>query len=179
MDTPAPHKNGPARRPVRPIARRGSQDRFLETALLGPFRGRLASYAIRARAALLPSLSGISPQLRTPRRKDWLFARTAVPIRRSITPDFLICLDDGKRFKSLRRHLSGLGLTPEQYREKWNLPYDYPWLHRITRHSGQRWRSRSDLARLGGKLVSAKASEDQRRTKPNLPSYEMWCPKCG
>ena len=50
----------------------------------------------------------------------------AVPIRRSITPDFLICLDDGKRFKSLRRHLSGLGMTPEQYREKWNLPSDYP-----------------------------------------------------
>jgi predicted transcriptional regulator len=50
----------------------------------------------------------------------------AVPIRRSITPDFLICLDDGKRFKSLRRHLAGLGQTPEQYREKWNLPFDYP-----------------------------------------------------
>jgi predicted transcriptional regulator len=50
----------------------------------------------------------------------------AVPIRRSITPDFLICLDDGKRFKSLRRHLTGLGMTPEQYREKWNLPSDYP-----------------------------------------------------
>ncbi len=50
----------------------------------------------------------------------------AVPIRKSITPDFLICLDDGKRFKSLRRHLAGLGLTPEQYREKWNLPSDYP-----------------------------------------------------
>jgi MucR family transcriptional regulator, transcriptional regulator of exopolysaccharide biosynthesis len=50
----------------------------------------------------------------------------AVPIRKSITPDFLICLDDGKRFKSLRRHLAGLGQTPEQYREKWNLPFDYP-----------------------------------------------------
>jgi len=49
-----------------------------------------------------------------------------VSIRKSITPDFLICLDDGKRFKSLRRHLAGLGLTPEQYREKWNLPSDYP-----------------------------------------------------
>jgi predicted transcriptional regulator len=49
-----------------------------------------------------------------------------VTIRRSITPDFLICLDDGKRFKSLRRHLAGLGLTPEQYREKWKLPSDYP-----------------------------------------------------
>jgi predicted transcriptional regulator len=50
----------------------------------------------------------------------------AVPIRRSITPDFLICLDDGKRFKSLRRHLTSLGMTPAQYREKWNLPSDYP-----------------------------------------------------
>ena len=50
----------------------------------------------------------------------------AVPIRKSITPDFLICLDDGKQFKSLRRHLAGLGLTPEQYRVKWNLPSDYP-----------------------------------------------------
>src|SRR5271154_1758484 len=50
----------------------------------------------------------------------------AVPIRKSITPDFLICLDDGKRFKTLRRHLAGLGMTPAQYREKWNLPSDYP-----------------------------------------------------
>jgi len=50
----------------------------------------------------------------------------AVSIRKSITQDFLICLDDGKRFKSLRRHLAGLGQTPEQYREKWNLPFDYP-----------------------------------------------------
>jgi predicted transcriptional regulator len=50
----------------------------------------------------------------------------AVPIRKSVTPDYLICLDDGKRFKSLRRHLGVLGLTPEQYREKWKLPSDYP-----------------------------------------------------
>ena len=50
----------------------------------------------------------------------------AVPIRKSITPDFLICLEDGKRFKSLRRHLRRIGLTPEQYREKWGLPSDYP-----------------------------------------------------
>jgi predicted transcriptional regulator len=38
----------------------------------------------------------------------------------------LICLDDGKQFKSLRRHLTTLGMTPEQYRAKWNLPGDYP-----------------------------------------------------
>ena len=50
----------------------------------------------------------------------------AVSIRKSVTPDYLICLDDGKRFKSLRRHLATLGMTPEQYRAKWDLPSTYP-----------------------------------------------------
>jgi predicted transcriptional regulator len=50
----------------------------------------------------------------------------AVPIRKSITPGFLICLDDGKKFKSLKRHLASHGMTPDQYRAKWNLPKDYP-----------------------------------------------------
>ena len=50
----------------------------------------------------------------------------AVSIRKSVTPDYLICLDDGLKFKSLRRHLSALGMTPEHYRAKWNLPFDYP-----------------------------------------------------
>ena len=50
----------------------------------------------------------------------------AVSVRKSITPDYLVCLDDGKKFKSLRRHLAGLGLTPDEYRAKWNLPADYP-----------------------------------------------------
>ncbi len=50
----------------------------------------------------------------------------AVPIRKSITPDYVICVEDGKLFKSLRRHLAALGLSPAQYREKWKLPSDYP-----------------------------------------------------
>ena len=50
----------------------------------------------------------------------------AVSIRQSITPEYLICLEDGKHFKSLRRHLARHGLTPEQYRTKWKLPSDYP-----------------------------------------------------
>ena len=50
----------------------------------------------------------------------------AVSIRKSVTPDYLICLEDGKRFKSLRRHLAKLGMTPEQYRAKWDLPSTYP-----------------------------------------------------
>jgi predicted transcriptional regulator len=50
----------------------------------------------------------------------------AVPVRKSITQDYLICLEDGKKFKALPRHLRLHGLTPEQYREKWKLPSDYP-----------------------------------------------------
>jgi predicted transcriptional regulator len=50
----------------------------------------------------------------------------AVSIRKSITPDYLICLEDGKRFKSMRRHLALLGMTPAQYRAKWGLPSTYP-----------------------------------------------------
>jgi predicted transcriptional regulator len=51
----------------------------------------------------------------------------AVPVKKSITPDYIICLEDGKKFKSLRRHLNtSYGLTPDQYRAKWRLPADYP-----------------------------------------------------
>jgi predicted transcriptional regulator len=51
----------------------------------------------------------------------------AVPIRRSVTPDAIVCLEDGKRFTSIRRHLwVKHGLTPQEYREKWGLKPDYP-----------------------------------------------------
>jgi len=50
----------------------------------------------------------------------------AVSVRKSITPEYLICLDDGKRFKALKRHIGSLGMTPDQYRTKWSLPKDYP-----------------------------------------------------
>ena len=53
--------------------------------------------------------------------------KPAVPIRKSITPDYIVCLEDGKKFKSLKRHLrTAFHLSPEQYREKWKLPSDYP-----------------------------------------------------
>src|SRR5215217_6319008 len=51
----------------------------------------------------------------------------AVPIKKSITPDYLICLDDGKKFKSLKRHLrTTYGFSPEEYRARWGLGSDYP-----------------------------------------------------
>ena len=53
--------------------------------------------------------------------------KPAVQPKRSITPDYIICLEDGKKFKSLKRHLrTQYNLSPEQYREKWGLPPDYP-----------------------------------------------------
>jgi predicted transcriptional regulator len=53
--------------------------------------------------------------------------KPAVPVKRSITDEFLVCLEDGKKFKSLKRHLrTQYDMTPDQYRAKWSLPPDYP-----------------------------------------------------
>ncbi len=53
--------------------------------------------------------------------------RPAVPIKKSVTPDYVICLEDGKKLKMLKRHLmTAFSMTPEQYREKWDLPPEYP-----------------------------------------------------
>jgi predicted transcriptional regulator len=54
-------------------------------------------------------------------------AKPAVPIKRSITDDHLVCLEDGKKLKMLKRHLkTAYNMTPEEYRAKWGLPHDYP-----------------------------------------------------
>lgn len=51
----------------------------------------------------------------------------AVPAKRSVTPEYIVCLEDGKKFKSLKRHLrTRYGMSPEEYRAKWGLPHDYP-----------------------------------------------------
>jgi len=53
--------------------------------------------------------------------------KPAVPVRKSVANDYIICLEDGKKFKSLKRHLrTHYNLSPEEYREKWGLPADYP-----------------------------------------------------
>lgn len=74
-------------------------------------------------ASIHSSLTGIGqPAAVEPPKQE-----PAVNPKRSVTPDFIICLEDGKKFKSLKRHLGvHYGLTPEQYREKWGLPRDYP-----------------------------------------------------
>lgn len=82
-------------------------------------------------------------------------ARPAVPLKKSMTPDYLVCLEDGKRFKSLKRHLrTRYGMTPEQYRDKWGLPSDYPMV------APNYAVARSQLAKKMG------LGQQQRRRKP-------------
>ncbi len=69
----------------------------------------------------------------------------AVPVRRSITPDFLICLEDGRKFKSLKRHLrTKYNMSPDEYRAKWGLAKDYPMV------APNYAKARSDLAKQMG-----------------------------
>jgi len=70
-------------------------------------------------AALSRVSNGISDGAESP--------KPAISLKRSVTPEYIVCLEDGKKFKSLKRHLrTQYDMTPEQYREKWNLPPDYP-----------------------------------------------------
>jgi predicted transcriptional regulator len=82
--------------------------------------GDLPTIINEVHAALMRVSSGGSePQAEAP--------KPAVAVKRSITPDFIVCLEDGKKFKSLKRHLrTQYNLSPEEYREKWGLPSDYP-----------------------------------------------------
>ena len=69
----------------------------------------------------------------------------AVPVKRSITPEYLICLEDGRKFKSLKRHLrTKYNMSPEEYRAKWNLAKDYPMV------APNYAKARSDLAKQMG-----------------------------
>ncbi|MGX7708350.1 MucR family transcriptional regulator [Methylobacterium sp. Gmos1] len=67
-----------------------------------------------------------------------------MPIKKTVTPDYLISLEDGRQYKSLKRHLSTRGLTPEEYRRKWGLPHDYPMV--AANYAAQR----SELAKNSG-----------------------------
>lgn len=80
-------------------------------------------------------------------------------IRKSITPDYLISFEDGRRYKTLKRHLSGHDLSPQQYRAKWGLPDDYPMV--APNYSAVR----SQLAKKSGLGVKPGAA-----TKPNRKS---------
>ncbi|RVU20781.1 MucR family transcriptional regulator [Methylobacterium oryzihabitans] len=75
---------------------------------------------------LLSAVHGALRGLVTPAEPEPEKLTPPVPIRKTVTPDHIISLEDGKPYKSLKRHLAGRGLTPDQYRQKWGLPHDYP-----------------------------------------------------
>jgi predicted transcriptional regulator len=88
----------------------------------------------------------------------------AVPIKRSVTPDYIVSLEDGRHFKSLKRHLSGRGMTPAEYRAKWELPQDYPMV------AANYAAKRSELAKSFGlghqRRKTAEAPAKPRRGRP-------------
>jgi predicted transcriptional regulator len=89
-------------------------------------------------AALARTSTGAPP----PEREE---LKPKVAVKKSVMPDYIICLEDGKKFKSLKRHLrTHYNLSPEEYREKWGLPHDYPMV------APNYARARSDLAKKMG-----------------------------
>ena len=82
--------------------------------------GDLPKLIAQVHQALI-ALGGPAPAEAAPELKP------AVPVKKSITPDYLICLEDGKKFKSLKRHLrTEYDMSPDEYRSRWGLPPDYP-----------------------------------------------------
>jgi predicted transcriptional regulator len=131
-------------------------------------RGDLPTVIASVHAALLG--------LATPKHEESEKPQPAVSIRKSITPDFLISLEDGKKYKTLKRHLGKLGLTAEEYRAKWGLPADYPMVapnyaakrSELARSSGlgqQRRKTAAKAVAVSDEAVttSAEASKPKRR----------------
>jgi predicted transcriptional regulator len=84
--------------------------------------------------------------------------KPAIPVKRSITPDYIVCLEDGKKLKMLKRYLrSNYKLSPEEYRSKWGLPADYPMV--APNYSAQR----SDFAKKIGLGRTSPATKSRRR----------------
>jgi predicted transcriptional regulator len=95
----------------------------------------------RVHGALLQVASGKAPESAAPAQP----LQPAVPIKKSVTNEYIVCLEDGRTFKSLKRHLRAkYDLSPEQYRAKWGLPPDYPMV------APSYAKARSDLAKAIG-----------------------------
>ena len=84
--------------------------------------------------------------------------KPAVPVKRSVEDDYIVCLEDGMKFKSLKRHLrTKFNLSPDEYRSRWGLPYDYPMV------APNYARARSELAK---KMGLGRVAKDKSAKKP-------------
>jgi predicted transcriptional regulator len=95
-------------------------------------------------AGVIASVHAALQGLVAPKQAEPEKQQPAVSIRKSVTQDFLISLEDGKPYRTLKRHLSKLGLTPDDYRTKWDLPRDYPMV------APSYTQKRAELARKAG-----------------------------
>ncbi len=94
----------------------------------------------------------------------------AVPIRKSVFPDHIVCLEDGKKLKMLKRHLqASYGMTPEQYRQKWGLPADYPMMAPNYASHRSSLAKQSGLGRKPGSSAPEQTSSTGKGKKPDLP----------
>ena len=95
----------------------------------------------------------------------------AVPIRRSVFPDHIVCLEDGKKLKMLKRHLqASYGMTPEQYRERWKLPADYPMVApNYARHRSS-LAKQAGLGRKPGSPAPEQTNPAEKRGKADVPA---------
>ncbi len=142
--------------------------RTIDSAFLLEMTTRIvASYAAKANltateltdtiASVSRALGGIGGGIVPPEKKELI---PAVSVKKSVTPDFIICLEDGKKLKMLKRHLmSTYDMTPEQYKAKWDLPKDYPLV------APNYARTRSELAKKIGLGKPASAPKRAGRKK--------------
>ena len=91
----------------------------------------------------------------------------AVPVRRSVFPDHLVCLEDGLKLKMLKRHLkTSYGMTPEQYRQKWDLPPSYPMVAPSYANKRSKLAKQSGLGRGGASAKPAESTETGKAAAP-------------
>jgi predicted transcriptional regulator len=92
--------------------------------------------------------------------------KPAVPVKKSITDDYIISLEDGRKLKSMKRYLAGLGMTPNEYRTKWGLPKDYPMVAPAYAAKRSELAKSLGLGRRGSEEVAEAAPEVEAQPEP-------------
>ena len=116
---------------------------------------------------VVDALAGLDGQAEAPKAEA---LKPAVSIRKSVTPDYLICLDDGKKLKMLKRHLRATyDMSPQDYREKWGLPADYPMV--AANYAARRSEFAKQIG-LGRKIVEENKAKRSRVKKVRATSSE-------
>jgi predicted transcriptional regulator len=117
--------------------------------------------------SVVDTLASLDGQAEAPKAEA---LRPAVPIRKSIAPDYLVCLEDGRKMKMLKRHLrTTYDMSPQEYREKWGLPADYPMV--APNYAARRSEFAKQIG-LGRKVIEEKKAKRSRVKKVRATSGE-------